>query len=181
MSLYYCIHDHFEGNVWQQILHKSWSIISQGMFQLQEINQIEHKFCQYLKWELNINPDTLKELEDMVQRAFAGPGPYPTHVLPAIFKLIASLSCNGQQQSHLSYPLLQPLTTEAHPTVTYPAPNPTICIHLPSLDTQHTITLSIGLDKPDIISKALEVACRDGNSQGEDVCFCNAFCLVELY
>ncbi|KAG1869335.1 hypothetical protein DFJ58DRAFT_631955, partial [Suillus subalutaceus] len=28
--------------------NKSWSIVVQGMFQLREINQMEHKMCQYL-------------------------------------------------------------------------------------------------------------------------------------
>ena len=52
----------------------------------------EHEFCQYLEWELNIDPDTLMELKDMVQKDFTGPGPYPTHVLPAISQLVASTS-----------------------------------------------------------------------------------------
>ncbi|KIM71483.1 hypothetical protein PILCRDRAFT_17032 [Piloderma croceum F 1598] len=36
-----------------------------GMFQLQEINQMECEMCQYLDWELNVEPPTLKEFEDM--------------------------------------------------------------------------------------------------------------------
>ncbi|KAI6113417.1 hypothetical protein EDD16DRAFT_1803477, partial [Pisolithus croceorrhizus] len=35
-------------------LNKSWSIVAQGMFQLQEINQMEREMCQYLEWELNV-------------------------------------------------------------------------------------------------------------------------------
>ena len=45
--------------------NKSWSIVRQGMFQLREINQMEQEMCQYLDWELNIEPSTLKELEDL--------------------------------------------------------------------------------------------------------------------
>ncbi|KAG1802201.1 uncharacterized protein HD556DRAFT_1217878, partial [Suillus plorans] len=30
---------------------KSWSIVTQGMFQLREINQMEREMCQYLEWE----------------------------------------------------------------------------------------------------------------------------------
>ena len=30
----------------------------------------EHEFCQYLEWELNVDPDTLMELKDMVQKDF---------------------------------------------------------------------------------------------------------------
>ena len=49
--------------------NKLWSIIAQGM-------------CQYLEWELNIDLATLKEFEEMVCKDFAGPGPYPTYILP---------------------------------------------------------------------------------------------------
>ena len=56
--------------------NKSWSIIGQGMLQLREINQMEREMCQYLDWELSVEPGTLKEFEDMVRKDFAGPGPY---------------------------------------------------------------------------------------------------------
>jgi hypothetical protein len=46
--------------------------------------------CQYLDWELNIEPSTLKEFEAMVHKDFAGPGPYPTYVLQTISKLAAT-------------------------------------------------------------------------------------------
>jgi hypothetical protein len=59
------------------------------MFQLREINQMECKVCQYLDWELNVEPSTLKEFEAMVHKDFAGPGPYPTYVLQTISKLAA--------------------------------------------------------------------------------------------
>ena len=70
--------------------NKSWSIVGQGMFQLREINQMEREMCQYLDWELNVEPGTLKEFEDMVRKDFAGPGPYPTYVLQTISKLAAT-------------------------------------------------------------------------------------------
>jgi len=43
--------------------NKSWSIVAQGMFQLRGINQMEREMCQYLEWELNVDPATLKEFE----------------------------------------------------------------------------------------------------------------------
>jgi hypothetical protein len=70
--------------------NKSWSIVGQGMFQLREINQMEREMCQYLDWELNVEPSTLKEFEAMVRKDFAGPGPYPTYVLTTISKLAAT-------------------------------------------------------------------------------------------
>ena len=61
--------------------NKSWCIVSQGMFALQEINRMEHEMCSYLEWQLNVEPGALKEFESMVRRDFKGPGPYPA--LPA--------------------------------------------------------------------------------------------------
>ncbi|KAH7883209.1 hypothetical protein F5I97DRAFT_1939054 [Phlebopus sp. FC_14] len=66
--------------------NKSWSIVAQGMFQLREINQMEREMCQYLEWELNVDPVTLRDFEEMVRKDFAGPGPYPTYILPSTKK-----------------------------------------------------------------------------------------------
>jgi len=55
--------------------NNSWSILGKEMFQLQEINWMEHKMCPYLDWKLNVDPPTLKEFEDMVYKDFAGPKP----------------------------------------------------------------------------------------------------------
>ena len=74
-------------------LNKLWSIVGQGMFPLREINQMEQDMCQYLDWELNFDPSTLKEFKDMVRKDFAGPGPSPTYVLQTISKL-ATTSTN---------------------------------------------------------------------------------------
>jgi hypothetical protein len=62
--------------------NKSWFTITQ-MFQLQEINQMEWGMCQYLEWELNIDPIMLREFEDMICKDFVGPSPYPTYILPS--------------------------------------------------------------------------------------------------
>ncbi|KAI9062359.1 cyclin-like protein [Trametes sanguinea] len=61
--------------------NKSWSIVGQGMFALREINQMEREMCSYLEWQLNIDPDALREFEAKVRRDFKGQGPYPTYVL----------------------------------------------------------------------------------------------------
>ncbi|KAI5981972.1 hypothetical protein EDD15DRAFT_2405847, partial [Pisolithus albus] len=66
--------------------NKSWSIVAQGMFQLREINQMEREMCQYLEWELNVDPSTLSEFEAMVRKDFAGIGPFPTYILPSTKK-----------------------------------------------------------------------------------------------
>ena len=33
--------------------NNSWGIVGQGMFQLQEANQMEREMCQYLDWRLS--------------------------------------------------------------------------------------------------------------------------------
>ncbi|KAG2159184.1 uncharacterized protein EDB93DRAFT_1062745, partial [Suillus bovinus] len=67
--------------------NKSWSIVAQGMFQLQEINQMEREMCEYLKWELNADLVTLREFKDMVKKDFVGQGPYLTYyILPSSSK-----------------------------------------------------------------------------------------------
>ncbi|KAG2738810.1 hypothetical protein P692DRAFT_20412836, partial [Suillus brevipes Sb2] len=38
---------------------------------------------QYLEWELNVDPVTLREFEDMVKKDFVGQGPY---ILPSSSK-----------------------------------------------------------------------------------------------
>ncbi|KZP27605.1 hypothetical protein FIBSPDRAFT_710041, partial [Athelia psychrophila] len=66
--------------------NKSWGIVGQGMFQLREVNQMEREMCQYLDWELNVEPQTLAAFEEMVRKDFAGPGPYPVYILQNISK-----------------------------------------------------------------------------------------------
>lgn len=57
-------------------LNKLWAVVRQGLFTLQEINQMEHKLCSYLGWMLNIDPVELKEFKVKVQCDFKGLGPY---------------------------------------------------------------------------------------------------------
>ena len=62
--------------------NKSWSIITQGIFQLREINQMKREICQYLERELNVDPITLREFE-VICKGFVGLGPY---ILPSTKK-----------------------------------------------------------------------------------------------
>ena len=63
--------------------NKSWSIVGQGMFALREINQMEREMCSYLEWQLNVDPQHLKDFEQKVRKDFRGQGPYPTYSLPS--------------------------------------------------------------------------------------------------
>jgi hypothetical protein len=62
--------------------NKSWCIVGQGMFALREVNQMEREMCAYLDWELNVDPDCLREFERAVRGNFTGPGPYKPIPLP---------------------------------------------------------------------------------------------------
>ncbi|KAH7917302.1 hypothetical protein BV22DRAFT_974018, partial [Leucogyrophana mollusca] len=66
--------------------NKSWSIVAQGMFQLRETNQMEREMRQYLEWELDIEPVTWKDFEEMIRKDFAGHGLCPTYILPSTSK-----------------------------------------------------------------------------------------------
>ncbi|KAI0282721.1 hypothetical protein BC826DRAFT_1132822, partial [Russula brevipes] len=50
--------------------NKSWCIVGQGMFALQEINQMEQEMCSYLEWQLNVDPSTLRDFQSRVQQDF---------------------------------------------------------------------------------------------------------------
>ena len=47
-----------------------WLQISQGMFSLQEINQMVREMCRHLGFEFNIDPWALAEFENTLRRSF---------------------------------------------------------------------------------------------------------------
>ncbi|KAI0313032.1 hypothetical protein OF83DRAFT_1030463, partial [Amylostereum chailletii] len=63
-------------------LNKSWCIVSQGIFALREINQMECEMCSYLEWQFNIDPTVLRKFETRVRRDFSSVGLYPPLLLP---------------------------------------------------------------------------------------------------
>ncbi|KAF9243147.1 hypothetical protein BU15DRAFT_86565 [Melanogaster broomeanus] len=106
--------------------NKSWSIVAQGMFQLREINQMEREMCQYLEWELNVDPVTLREFEVMIRRDFAGPGPYPTYILPSTTKATPPPTANPFASSSTTGPSPSPSSGQRYPSPPKPAyPLPT--------------------------------------------------------
>ncbi|KZP05161.1 hypothetical protein FIBSPDRAFT_967529 [Athelia psychrophila] len=73
--------------------NKSWGIVGQGMFQLREVNQMEREMCQYLDWELSVEPQALAAFEEMVRKDFAGRTQRPcTHPLRAHAAIACALS-----------------------------------------------------------------------------------------
>ncbi|KAJ7572601.1 hypothetical protein C8J56DRAFT_806869, partial [Mycena floridula] len=51
---------------------KSWVILAQRLFTLNEINQMEREMCSYLDWELVVNNNILSNFEQRVLRDFGG-------------------------------------------------------------------------------------------------------------
>ena len=123
--------------------NKSWSIVAQGMFQLREINQMEREMCQYLEWELNVDPITLREFEEMIRKDFVGPGPYPTYILPSTKKSTPPPTANPFASPSNTTP--SPSYGQRHPSppkpVFPPAPYPTMAYVTPP-DTPPTPTYS---------------------------------------
>jgi hypothetical protein len=49
------------------------------MFAVWEMNGMEGEMCFYLKWQLNVDPSTLRDFQNGVQLNFVGPGGDPLH------------------------------------------------------------------------------------------------------
>jgi hypothetical protein len=110
------------------------------MFQLWEINQMEQELCQYLDWELNVEPSTLKEFKDMVCKDFTGPESYPMYVLQMISKL-ATTSTNpfpaiAPNMSMSPIPSFGP--HQASPPKSTPLPPPSIPTNLTNTYITHS-------------------------------------------
>ena len=69
---------HEDGSLGHKYSNKLWSIVSQGMFQLREINQMEREMRQYLEWGLHLNPAALKQFTRTFLFLFLfGESPHP--------------------------------------------------------------------------------------------------------
>ena len=123
--------------------NKSWSIVSQGMFQLWEINQMECEVHRYLDSKLNVEPGALNEFTDMVRKDFAGPGPYPTYVLQTVSRL-ATTSTNPSLPLSLTTQLLLPAS--APDTHHQPSPHP--CLPRSTITKTHSRCTSHCLPHP---------------------------------
>ena len=105
--------------------NKSWCIIGQGMFALQEINQMEREMCSYLEWQLNVNPSTLRDFSNCIQQDFAGPSPYPPMVLPqpALVLFMHQSSSSATSGSGSAMPLLAPCVPMPKDALVIPSPS----------------------------------------------------------
>ncbi|KAG1895001.1 uncharacterized protein F5891DRAFT_1254184 [Suillus fuscotomentosus] len=88
---------------------------TKGTFQPHETSQTEHEMCQYLEWELNVDPVTFREFEDMVKKYLVHQQLYPSHILPSSSQTTPPPTTN---------PFLPPPATLA--------PTPTYSLHPPA-------------------------------------------------
>lgn len=83
-----CLHDRLEDS------NKSWGIVAQGMFSLQEINQMERGMCNYLDWELTVDNPILRTFEKQVIKDFSQDrSSYPNYPSRLHFKTHRSCCC----------------------------------------------------------------------------------------
>jgi hypothetical protein len=54
--------------------NKSWCIVSQQMFSIKEINQMEREMCSYLEWVLNVEQSELDRFESRLKKEFGASG-----------------------------------------------------------------------------------------------------------
>jgi hypothetical protein len=91
--------------------NKSRSVVTQGMFNLREINQIEREMCNYLEWELTVANPMLSTFETDVKKDFhEQKSPYPTYPTSFVSKCAARAETSTsntpfQEQSSTSSPV----------------------------------------------------------------------------
>jgi hypothetical protein len=56
-SVHLCLHDHLQSDMGRRVLEQ---VLELWSGKLREINQMEQEMCQYLDWESNVEPSTLK-------------------------------------------------------------------------------------------------------------------------
>lgn len=91
--------------------NKSWAIVTQGIFTLCEINQMEREMRSYLNWELTVDNPILSNFEAMVEHNFQDAVPasgYPTYSLQMVSKRAAKAATLS-----LAAPVLGPISTES--------------------------------------------------------------------
>lgn len=65
--------------------NKVWGMVAQGMFSLQEINQMECEIYNYLNWELTVDNPILSNFEKAVTRDFSQDrSSYPNYSLVSV-------------------------------------------------------------------------------------------------
>ena len=70
--------------------NKTWCIVTQNLFALRELNQMESKMCSYLDWELIVNDPILTNFEKKVKDDFGeDQSNYPGYPTTSISKCAA--------------------------------------------------------------------------------------------
>ncbi|KAG1896518.1 uncharacterized protein F5891DRAFT_1192861 [Suillus fuscotomentosus] len=81
---------------------------TKGTFQPHETSQTEHEMCQYLEWELNVDPVTFREFEDMVKKYLVHHYITPPIYLPLSFFAPTHLSLSQTPGLHVPTARNQP-------------------------------------------------------------------------
>ncbi len=109
-----------------------WCIVGQGMFALQEINQMEHEMCSYLEWQPNVNPSILVDYHVVIEEPLRL---NPTCAHPAISPI-----WDGDQTHHSCHNMIVDICHKMEPTSLIMLHFP-LCIS-PTLEAINNMTLT---------------------------------------
>ncbi|QRV72349.1 Cyclin, N-terminal domain [Ceratobasidium sp. AG-Ba] len=123
--------------------NRSWCVIGQGIFTLQEINQMEREMCGYLEWVLNFKPEDLRDFKAMVRKEYGSASAAPA---PVAFPIPRQL-VEPRKQSSADYangnlylsPVFTPLALilQLHLTRVLDVPNTAVCRPGQGIDKGH--------------------------------------------
>ncbi|KAG8689803.1 hypothetical protein FRC08_010774, partial [Ceratobasidium sp. 394] len=96
--------------------NKSWCVVSQGMFTLCKINQMEREMCGYLEWVLNVKPEDLCNFEAMIRKEYGSALPTPAPVAIPIPRQPAELRKQPTANYVNANPYPSPVSTPPLPS-----------------------------------------------------------------
>ncbi|KAG8683367.1 hypothetical protein FRC11_013650, partial [Ceratobasidium sp. 423] len=132
------------------ITNTFWPYISQEMFCIWELNQMEHEMCRHLDWLLDIDPNDLCAFKTMIQGAFGSTSPTcpairPTSPLPTMVPRKQSNYYTLAPAMMPPSPLHSDLTLPVSPANPYPSLVPSPPLPLPSpLHSSSMLLRSLG-------------------------------------
>lgn len=96
--------------------NKSWVTITQGMFPLREINQMEREICKFLDWDLTIHNPMLADFEKQVVKDFSlNHSQYPSYPLAFVSKRAASTTTIPRREAPIITASLSGVQTTQSP------------------------------------------------------------------
>jgi hypothetical protein len=109
--------------------NKSWTIVSQGLFSLREVNQMERELFGYLGYKVNVEVEELDaftnllksgQLSAVVDLGAAAPAPAATSMITEVAMEVSPVEVTPTKPASINYPALRaPAGYVANPAATY--------------------------------------------------------------